>query len=85
MIGFAAMIPWRVKLVAAVAVAFMFGLLKWRSAAVDRALEDLRQEQETRRMNAVLEAQEVKKDVETLDDVGLGRRAARWLRDGSPD
>lgn len=78
--GWLALIPWRVKVAAVVAAAFVLGLLRWRSAAVERALERARQEQETHRLNAIMDAQKVKADVETLDDVGLAARASQWLR-----
>ena len=78
--GWLALIPWRIKMAAVVAAAFVLGLLRWRSVAVERALENARQEQETYRLNAVMDAQKVKADVETLDDVGLAARASKWLR-----
>ena len=78
--GWLALIPWRIKVAAVVAAAFVLGLLRWRSVAVERALENARQAQETYRLNAVMDAQKVKADVETLDDVGLAARASKWLR-----
>ena len=78
--GWLALIPWRMKVAAVVAAAFVLGLLRWRSVAVEKALEKARQEQETYRLNAVMDAQKVKADVEILDDVGLAARASKWVR-----
>lgn len=52
--------------------AFIFGVYKrgGQSAEADQRLDDMR------------EAGKVRKDVETLDDVGLGKRASRWLHGG---
>jgi len=78
--GWLALIPLKVKVGIVVGVAFVIGLLRWRSAAVERALEDLRQRQDAQRAENVRTAGEVKHEVETLDDIGLGARASKWLR-----
>lgn len=78
--GWLALIPLKVKVGLVVGVAFVIGLLRWRSAAVERALEDLRQRQDAQRAENVRTAGEVKHEVETLDDIGLGARASKWLR-----
>ena len=78
--GWLALIPLKVKVGLVVGVAFVIGLLRWRSAAVERALEDLRQRQDAQRAENVRTAGEVKHEVETLDDIGFGARASKWLR-----
>lgn len=78
--GWLALIPLKVKIGLVVGAAFVIGLLRWRSAAVERALEGLRQQQALQRSENVRTAGEVKHEVETLDDVGLGARASQWLR-----
>jgi len=78
--GWLALIPLKVKVGLVVGVAFVIGLLRWRSAAVERALEDLRQRQDAQRAENVRTAGEVKHEVETFDDIGLGARASKWLR-----
>lgn len=78
--GWLALIPLKVKVGLVVGAAFVIGLLRWRSAAVERALEDLRQRQDAQRAENVRTAGEVKHEIETLDDVGLGARASKWLR-----
>jgi hypothetical protein len=52
--------------------AFLFGVYQrgGRAADADQKLKDMR------------EAGKVRDNVETLDDVGLGERAARWLHKG---
>ena len=61
-----------VILILAAVGAFFFGVYKrgGQSADADQKLHDMR------------EAGKVREDVETLDDVGLGERAARWLHKG---
>lgn len=78
--GWLALIPLKVKVGLVVGAAFVIGLLRWRSVAVERALEDLRQRQDAQRAENVRTAGEVKHEIETLDDVGLGARASKWLR-----
>ena len=78
--GWLALIPLKVKVALVVGAAFVVGLLRWRSAAVERALEDLRIEQALQRAERMRLAEETKNEVQTLDDVGLGSRASKWLR-----
>ena len=78
--GWLALIPFKVKVGLVVGAAFVVGLLRWRSAAVERALEDLRIEQALQRAERMRVAEETKNEVQSLDDVGLGARASKWLR-----
>jgi len=50
---------------------FVFG---YRSASRARAAKDAE-----RRLEDMKKAQEVRDEVEALDDIGLARRAAKWL------
>jgi len=52
-------------------VMFVFG---YRSASRARAAKDA-----GRRLEDMKKAQEVRDEVEALDDIGLARRAAKWL------
>lgn len=74
------MIPFKVKVALLVGAAFVIGLLRWRSVAVEKALQDLRDKQDLQRANNIRAAVETKHEVETLDDVGLAARASKWLR-----
>lgn len=78
--GWLALIPFKVKVALLVGAAFVIGLLRWRSVAVEKALQDLRDKQDLQRANNIRTAVETKHEVETLDDVGLAARASQWLR-----
>lgn len=78
--GWLALIPFKVKVALLVGAAFVIGLLRWRSVAVEKALQDLRDKQDLQRANNIRAAVETKHEVETLDDVGLAARASEWLR-----
>lgn len=70
----------RLKFYAVLAVAFVLGLLRWRSMAVDHAVTVLSAERERARLDAALKAKQAKEEVNALDDIGLANRASRWLR-----
>lgn len=70
----------RLKFYAILAVAFVLGLLRWRSMAVDHAVTALSAERERARLDAALKAKQAKEEVNALDDIGLANRASRWLR-----
>ena len=71
----------RLKLYVALAVAFVLGLLRWRSGAVDHAITALSIERERARLDAALKAKQAKEEVDALDDMGLANRASLWLRE----
>lgn len=71
----------RLKFYAFLAVAFVLGLLRWRSGAVDHAVTTLSVERERARLDAALKAKQAKEEVDALDDMGLANRASRWLRE----
>lgn len=77
------MIPIRWKIYAFVAAAFLLGLLRWRSIAVQRAIEDLERQRAESRLKAAKKAKEIRDDVESQDDVHLAERARQWVRDDS--
>lgn len=72
-------IRWRIY--AVIALAALLALLRWRSAAVDRAVAQIELRVAEDRLVAVKAAQRVRDDVEILDDAGLASRASRWLRE----
>ena len=75
-----ALIPLRWKIYGLVALAFVLGLLRWRSMAVDAALAEAEAERNKRRLKAIEEAARVRDEVEIMDDTGLADRASRWMR-----
>ena len=72
-------IKWRIY--AVIALAGLFALFRWRSAAVDSAVAQIELRVAEDRLVAVKAAQRVRDDVEILDDAGLASRASRWLRE----
>ena len=81
MVGWVALIPLRWKLYALVAGAFLFGILGMRSRWIDNALAKEEAQRNENRVKALREANEVRRDVEIMDDAGLADRASRWLRE----
>ena len=70
----------RLQLYLFATLAFVAGLLRWRSAYADAKLAEVDKQIASDRLDAALRKMEIEHDVETLGDVGLGERAARWLR-----
>ena len=70
----------RLQIYALALFAFVLGLLRWRSAYADAKLDDLARKQAEVRLDAALRKMEREHEIETLGDVGLGERAAKWLR-----
>ena len=70
----------RLQLYLFVGLAFVAGLLRWRSAYADAKLAELDKQIASDRLDAALRKMEIDHDIETLGDVGLGERAAKWLR-----
>ena len=70
----------RLQLYLFVGLAFVAGLLRWRSAYADAKLAELDKRIASDRLDAALRKMEIDHDIETLGDVGLGERAAKWLR-----
>ena len=70
----------RLQIYALALFAFVLGMLRWRSAYADAKLNDLARKQAEVRLDAALRKMEKEHEIETLGDVGLGERAARWLR-----
>jgi hypothetical protein len=71
----------RLKLYAIAGAAFALGLLGiyWRGRS-DGA-SSARANQTEQRLDLLLEAKEVEDEIEVLDDVGLGERAGKWVRE----
>lgn len=74
-------IPLRYKMYLLGAAAFVFGLLKWRSAAVKEAIQRLEARQREVADRAIRRSKEVRDEVEVLDDDELYVRASRWVSD----
>ena len=70
----------RLQIYAAALLAFVLGLLRWRSAYADAKLNEMARKQAEVRLDAALRKMEREHEIETLGDVGLGERAAKWLR-----
>lgn len=70
----------RLQIYALALLAFVAGLLRWRSTYADAKLNDLARKQAEVRLDAALRKMEREHEIETLGDVGLGERAAKWLR-----
>ena len=70
----------RLQLYLFVGLAFVAGLLRWRSAYADAKLAEIDRQIASDRLDAALRKMEIDHDIETLGDVGLGERAAKWLR-----
>jgi len=70
----------RLQIYALALLAFVAGLLHWRSAYVDAKLNEMARKQAEVRLDAALRKMEREHEIETLGDVGLGERAAKWLR-----
>ena len=70
----------RLQIYALALLAFVLGLLRWRSAYADAELNEMARKQAEVRLDAALRKMEIEHEIETLGDVGLSGRAARWLR-----
>jgi len=70
----------RLQIYALALLAFVAGLLHWRSTYVDAKLNEMARKQAEARLDAALRKMEIEHEIETLGDVGLSGRAARWLR-----
>ena len=70
----------RLQIYAVALLAFVLGLLRWRSAYADAKLAEMDRKLAEVRLDAALRKMEREHEIETLGDVGLGERAARWLR-----
>ena len=70
----------RLQLYIFVGLAFVAGLLRWRSAYADAKLAELDKRIASDRLDATLRKMEIDHEIETLGDVGLGERAAKFLR-----
>jgi len=70
----------RLQIYALALLAFVAGLLHWRSAYVDAKLNEMARKQAEVRLDAALRKMEREHEIETLGDVGLGERATKWLR-----
>ena len=70
----------RLQLYLFVGLAFVAGLLRWRSAYADAKLAEIDKRIASDRLDAALRKMEIDHEIETLGDVGLGERAANWLR-----
>jgi hypothetical protein len=74
------MIPLRFKIWALIVAAFALGLLGWRKASIDRALEQANAKRDRRRIESIKTAKEIREDVESQDDMHLVERAREWMR-----
>ena len=70
----------RLQIYAVALLAFVLGLLRWRSAYADAKLAEMDRKLAEVRLDAALKRMEREYEIETLGDVGLGERAALWLR-----
>lgn len=70
----------RLKLYALVAVAFFLGVLGMRAFWIDEGVDRERAKRDKKRLDDMHKAKEVEDEVEILDDVGLGERASKWVR-----
>ena len=70
----------RLQIYALALFAFVLALLRWRSAYADAKLAEMDRKQAEVRLDAALRKMEIEHEIETLGDVGLSGRAARWLR-----
>ena len=70
----------RLQIYALALLAFVLGLLRWRSAYADAKLNEMARKQAEVRLDAALRKMEREHEIETLGDVGLGERASKWLR-----
>jgi hypothetical protein len=70
----------RLQIYALALLAFVAGLLHWRSAYADAKLNEMARKQAEARLNDALRKMEIEHEIETLGDVGLGERAAKFLR-----
>ena len=70
----------RLQLYLFVGLAFVAGLLRWRSAYANAKLAEIDKQIASDRLDAALRKMEIDHEIETLGDVGLGERAAKWLR-----
>lgn len=70
----------RLQIYALALLAFVAGLLHWRSAYADAKLNEMSRRQAEVRLDAALRKREIEHEIETLGDVGLGERAAKFLR-----
>jgi|TARA_R110000868_G_scaffold223318_1_gene475188 hypothetical protein len=70
----------RLKLYAIAGAAFVLGLLGiyWRGRSDGASSVEARTTKQ--RLDIMKQAKEVEDEVEILDDVGLGERAAQWMR-----
>lgn len=80
MLALFSLIPSRVKIYALVAVIVALALLRWRSAAVEAALQNMREQQNESRLRAIQQADEVRDEIDSMDDEYLADYAGRWLR-----
>lgn len=70
----------RLKLYALVAAAFILGVLGMRAFWIDEGVDRERAKRDKKRLDDMHKAKEVEDEVEILDDVGLGERASKWVR-----
>ena len=70
----------RLQIYALALLAFVAGLLHWRSTYVDAKLNEMARKQAEVRLDAALRKMRIEHEIETLGDVGLGERAAKFLR-----
>lgn len=70
----------RLQIYAVALLAFVLGLLRWRSAYADAKLAEMDRKLAEVRLDAALKRMEREYEIETLGDVGLGERAAKFLR-----
>ena len=70
----------RLQLYIFIGLAFVAGLLRWRSAYANAKLAEIDKQIASDRLDAALRKIRIDHEIETLGDVGLGERAAKWLR-----
>jgi len=78
------LIPLRFQLYAAVALAFLLGVVGIRSKWLSDGEERVRNQITDKRLKAVKEAQEVRNEVDAFDRDTLRGRATIWVRGNKP-
>ena len=70
----------RLQLYLFVGLAFVAGLLRWRSAYADAKLAEIEKQIAADRLDAALRKMEREHEIHNLGDAGISERAARWVR-----
>lgn len=72
----------RLQLYLFIGAAFVLGVLGIYASGVQRGIDRTQRKIDTRRLENMKTAKDVKDEIQILDDVDLARRAQRWMRKG---